>query len=225
MAAARKTNWLAIWISAAVVVAIAVIAVLVVQMNRQAVALAESPASAVVDESTGAITLGDGPNVLDEYVDFLCPYCEAYHESYSETTADLVRSGDLTINLHPISILDRYSNNTEYSTRAASAVYCVAESDPDAVFPYVDALFRDQPAEGSDGLSDDTLASLAEEAGATGAADCIAAGEYKDYVTKMTPETPVAPGAQGIGTPTILLNGEFVTLSGDPQADIVDQLQ
>lgn len=225
MAAVRKTNWIAIWISAAVVVALAVIAVLVVQMNRQAVALAESPATAVVDESTGAIALGEGPNVLDEYVDFMCPFCAAYHESYSETTADLVRSGELTINLHPISILDRYSNNTEYSTRAASAVYCVAESDPDAVFPYIDALFRDQPAEGSDGLSDDKLAALAAEAGATGAADCIAAGEYKDYVTKMTPETPVAPGAQGIGTPTILLNGEFVTLTGDPQVDIVDNLK
>lgn len=223
MAAARKLNWLAIWISAAVVVAIAVIAVLVVQMNRQAVSLAESPASAVVDEETGAITFGDGANVLEEYMDFMCPHCGEYQEVYGETVAELVADGDVTLRLHPISILDRQSTN-EYSTRSASAAYCVAEANPDAVYPFFDELLRDQPTT-ADGLSDDELADVADQAGAPEAADCIAAGEYMDFVTKMTPETPVAPGAQGIGTPTVLLNGEFVTLTGDPQADIVSQLQ
>lgn len=225
MAAARKTNWVAIWISAAVVVAIAVIAVLVVQMNRQAVSLAESPASAVVDEETGAIALGDGPNVLEEYLDFMCPFCEEYHETYGEEVAQLVEDGEVTLNVHPISILDRYSNGTQYSTRAASAVYCVAEANPDAVYPFIDALFRDQPREGSDGLTDDHLAGLASEAGVEDAASCIAEGEYMDYVTRMTLETPVAPGATDIGTPTILLNDEFVSLTWDPQADIVSKLQ
>lgn len=225
MAAARKTNWLAIWISAAVVVAIAVIAVLVVQMNRQALAGAESPASAVVDEATGAITFGDGENVVEEYIDLFCPVCQRYHEGYSETVSGLVADGEVTLKVHPISILDRYSQGTEYSTRSASAVYCVADDNPDAVYPFIDLLYRNQPAEGSTGLTDDELADYASQAGAGGAADCIAAGEYKDYVTKMTPETPVAPNAQGIGTPTVLLNDEFVSLSGDPQADIVDQLQ
>ncbi|GAB2517733.1 hypothetical protein GCM10027064_14230 [Microbacterium petrolearium] len=225
MAAARKTNWVAIWISAAVVVAIAVIAVLVVQMNRQAVSLAESPASAVVDEETGAITLGDGPNVLEEYLDFMCPFCHDYHEGYGEEVAQLVEDGELTLNIHPISILDRYSNETQYSTRSASAAYCVAEANPDAVYPFIDALFRDQPREGTDGLTDEQLAGLASEAGAPGAESCIADGEYTDYVTKMTAETPVAPGAQGVSTPTIILNDEFVNLTGDPQADIVSKLQ
>ncbi|WP_261167080.1 thioredoxin domain-containing protein [Microbacterium sp. Marseille-Q6965] len=225
MAAARKTNWVAIWISAAVVVAIAVIAVLVVQMNRQAVALAESPASAVVDEETGAITLGDGPNVLEEYLDFMCPYCHEYHETYGEDVAELVEEGEVTLNVHPIAILDSQSNGTQFSTRAAGAVYCVAEANPDAVYPFIDALFRDQPREGTEGLSDDQIAGLASEAGAGDAASCIADGEYMDYVTKMTPETPVAPGASGISTPTILLNDEFVSLTWDPQADIIDKLQ
>jgi protein-disulfide isomerase len=225
MAAARKTNWVAIWISAAVVVAIAVIAVLVVQMNRQAVSLAESPASAVVDEETGAIALGDGPNVLEEYLDFMCPFCERYHETYGEDVAELVQNGEVTLNVHPIAILDSQSNGTQYSTRAAGATYCVAETSPDAVYPFIDALFRDQPGEGTDGLTDEQLAGLASEAGAPGAESCIADGEYTDYVTKMTAETPVAPGAQGVSTPTIILNDEFVNLTGDPQADIVSKLQ
>lgn len=223
MAAARKTNWLAIWISVGVVAAIAVIAVLVVQMNRQAVALAESPASAVVDESTGAITIGEGDNVLVEYVDFMCSHCGEYQDVYGDTVHELVADGQIALELHPISILDR-SSTTQYSTRSAGAAYCVAEANPDAVYPFIDELLRDQPRS-AEGYSDDELIDLAGRAGAGDAADCISSGEYTDFVTKMTPETPVAPGAQGIGTPTVLLNDEFVKLSGDPQADIVDQLK
>lgn len=223
MPAARKTNWVAIWISAAVVVAIAVIAVLVVQMNRQALALAESPASAVVDEETGAITLGDGPNVLEEYLDFMCPHCGSYQEMYGETVAELVADGRLTLQLHPISILDRSSTN-QYSSRSASAAYCVAEANPDAVYPFVDKLLHDQPRT-SEGHSDERLVEIAGQAGAPDAAECITGGEYIDFVASVTSETPVAPGAQGISTPTILLNGEFVNPTFDPQADIVDRLQ
>ena len=41
----------------------------------------------------------------------------------------------------------------------------------------------------------------------------------------MTEKTPVKPGAGGIGTPTVLLNDEFVTLTGDPQADLVTPIK
>ncbi|MER7796477.1 thioredoxin domain-containing protein [Microbacterium sp. NPDC096154] len=225
MANGKTTNWAAIWISAGVVVLLVVVGGLVVWMNNQASAPASSPGSAVVDEETGAIAVGEGENVIDEYVDFMCPICGEYNELYGETVHDLVEEGRVTLNLHPISILDRYSQGTEYSTRSAAAAYCVADANPEAVYPFFQELFDNQPEEGSTGLSDDELSGFASDAGAPDAAECIASDEYHDYVTQITEETPVQPGAQGIGTPTVLLNGEFVSLTGDPQADIVAQLK
>lgn len=225
-AAARRVNWLAIWITIGVVVVVVVVGALVVWMNRQALELAESPASAVVNEETGAIVLGEGPNVLEEYVDFMCPYCHQYHDTYSEDVAGLVEDGQLTLEVHPISILDSQSQGTQYSTRAASATYCVVDDNVDAVYPFMDALFKNAPSEGSGGLDDEELISLAEQAGASSDVEsCITGGDYMEFVTARTQETPVAPGASGISTPTVLLNDEFVSLTWDPQADIVSQLQ
>lgn len=220
-----RTNWVAIWISAAVVVAVVVVGGLVVWMNNMATAPAASPGSAVVDESTGAIAIGDGEDVLDEYVDFMCPICGNYNDTYADTVHDLVEQGEITLNIHPISILDRASQGTQYSTRSAAAAYCVADANPDAVYPFVQLLFENQPQESTPGLTDDELAGYASDAGAPDAADCIAGDEYHDYVSQMTEKTPVQPGAQGIGTPTVMLNGEFVQLTNDPQADIVSKLQ
>lgn len=220
-AAARRVNWLAIWITIGVVVVVVVVGALVVWMNRQALELAESPASAVVNEETGAIVLGEGPNVLEEYIDYSCPHCGSYHSAYGETVAGLVAEGEVQLELHPISILDSATND-DFSTRAAAATYCVAEGDPDAVYPFLDALFD---AQSTSGMSDEQLVETAERAGANGAAECIEAGTYHDYVIARTSETPVAPGASSISTPTVILNGEFVSLTMDPEADIVSQLQ
>ena len=41
-------------------------------------------------------------------------------------------------------------------------------------------------------------------------------GEYSGFVTAMTEKTPVAPGASGIGTPTIAINGEVIANSTLP---------
>jgi len=218
--AARKTNWLAIWISAAVVVLIVVIGALVVWMNKQALALAESPATAVVNEETGAIALGEGENVVDEYVDFMCPYCGQFYENSSADLADAVKAGDITLNLHPISILDRLSQGTNYSTRAANAVYCVADDNADAVYPFYDALFQNQPAENSAGLDDDKLLSLAKQAGASGDVEsCIADGDYTDFVAARTQEIPENPSTGQVSTPTVTRNGEYVTLTLDAETD------
>ncbi|MDN3312165.1 DsbA family protein [Microbacterium oryzae] len=217
----KKTNWFAIVISLIVVVAIVGVGALVVTMNNAATAPAEAPAAGVVNEETGGISIGDGPDVIEEYVDFMCPYCGQYWEGYSEYVSEKVEAGEATLVIHPISILDNASQGTEYSTRAASAAYCVAETNPDAFYPYVDRLFANQPAESTEGLSDDELAEFADEVGAGDAASCIADQEYADYVAERTEETPIAPGASGISTPTIVVNDEFVQLTFQgPEVDL-----
>ena len=151
-AAARKVNWFAIWISVGVVVALV--------RGRRAgrvdelvasTAPGESPEASNIDTETGAIIVGDGPDVLDTYIDFMCPICNTFEQSYGPTIEGLVDDGSITLNIHPISILDRASQGTEFSTRAASAMYCVAVADAEASVPFMQAMYANQPAEGSTG--------------------------------------------------------------------------
>ena len=223
--AGGKTNWVAIWISAAVVVLLVVVGGIVVWMNNQANSPGETPQAAHINAETGAISVGDGENVIDEYLDFMCPICGDFHAAYGETIDGLVADGSTTFNIHPIAILDRDSLGTEYSTRSANAMYCVAEESADAVMPFFDTLFQNQPAEQTEGLTDAELIAFAEEAGAGAAADCITDGTYTQFVGWATDKTPVQPGQDSIGTPTVLLNDEFVSLTGDPEADLVANLR
>jgi len=226
-AAARKVNWFAIWISVGVVVALVVVGALVVWMNSAATSTApgESPKASNINTETGAIIVGDGTDTLDTYIDFMCPICNQFEQSYGQTIAGLVDDGTITLNIHPISILDRSSQGTKYSTRAASAMYCVAVSDAEASVPFMQAMYANQPAEGSTGLTDDQILGIAKGVGVTDIDSCVNDGRYMDYVTAMTEKTPVKEGAGGIGTPTVVLNGEILTLTGDPQADLVTPLK
>ena len=217
-ATARKTNWFAIWVSVAVVVVLVGVGALVVWMNNSASTPdpVVTPDSAVINPDTGAIAVGDGDQSMDTYIDFMCPVCNQFEQAYGEAIQGLVTDGTITLNIHPISILDRASQGTEYSTRAANAMYCVAAADGTAAVPFMQAMFANQPEEGSTGLTNDQILSIAELAGVTGIDACVNDGEYSGYVTAMTEKTPVAPGASGIGTPTIAINGEVIANSTLP---------
>lgn len=206
MAAAAKsnTNWFAVGISIAVVVVLVALAGLVVFLNNQASSPGTAPQSGIVNEETGAISFGEGDTQVDTFVDFMCPICGDFEDAYGEQLQAAAADDEITLNLHPISILDRYSQNTEFSTRAAASVYCVAAESPDATLDYFNLLFENQPAENSTGLTDDELAALAEQAGADSAADCIADGTYKRYVTSQTNAHDIQ------GTPTVEIDGERI---------------
>lgn len=217
-ATARKTNWFAIWVSVAVVVVLVLVAALVVWMNNSASSPdpVVTPDAAVINSETGAIAVGDGDQTMDTYIDFMCPVCNQFEQAYGEAIQSLVTDGTITLNIHPISILDRASQGTEYSTRAANAMYCVAAADGTAAVPFMQAMFADQPAEGSSGLTNEQILAIAEGVGVTGIDSCVNDGEYSGYVAAMTEKTPVAPGASGIGTPTIAINGEVIANSTLP---------
>ena len=202
MAAAKSnTNWFVIGVSAAVVVVLAVLAFVVVSLNNQATAPGVAPVSDSIDEKTGAISFGNGDDQVDVFVDFICPACNAFESKFGEQLQAGAADGDITLNIHPVSILDRLSQNTEYSTRAASAMYCVAETAPDVALDFFNALYANQPAENSTGLSDDELAAIADQVGAGAAADCIADGTYMDFVGDQTNANDIR------STPTVEING------------------
>lgn len=221
-AGARKGNWFAIWVTIAVVVALALVAVLVVTLNNQAAPKplpteVNPPSAANIDAETGAILVGEGEDRLDTYIDFMCPVCNQFEQVYGPEIEGLVDDGSITLGIHPISILDRASNGTQFSTRSANAAYCVAEADPDAALPFLQAMFENQPAEGSDGLSNNEILEIAAGVGVSGIDACVDDGTYAGFVTAMTAETPVQPGQSGIATPTIAVNGEVIANSQLPE--------
>jgi len=217
MAAAARKNWFAIWISVGVVIALVAVGGLVVWMNASAGGPGQTPESSAINVETGAISVGDGADSLATYVDFMCPVCGQFEETYGPAIEGLVDDGTITLEIHPISILDRASQGTKFSTRSAAAMYCVAEANPDAALPFLQSMFANQPGEGSGGLTDEQMIAIAEGVGVTDAADCITSGTYTKFVTSITPKTPVAPGASGIGTPTVVVNGEVIANSSLPQ--------
>lgn len=230
MAAVRKsTNWFAIGVTAAALVIVLIVGGVVWFANSQATSPGTLPESSAVNTETGAIAIGSGSQSVDTYVDFMCPVCNSFEQAYGPTLQQLVDDGTITLNIHPIAILDRLSQGTQYSTRAANAAYCVAVDDPANVSAYVKALYAQQPKENTAGLDDATLASVATSAGASDAvASCISEGTYTRFVTAMTAKTPLQANATSIATPTIAVNGVTLNnqtdLTGDPQKDIVGRL-
>ncbi|MDQ7878301.1 thioredoxin domain-containing protein [Microbacterium sp. QXD-8] len=220
--AARKTNWFAIWVTAGVVVALVLVVVLVVTLNNAATPKplptdVNPPSASGIDSETGAILVGDGEDRLDTYIDFMCPVCNQFEQVYGAEIEGMVDDGSITLGIHPISILDRQSNGTQYSTRAANAAYCVAAADPEASLPFLQAMFENQPAEGSSGLKNSEILDIAAGVGVTGIDSCVNDGTYAGFVTAMTEQTPIQPGSQGIGTPTIVVNGEVIANSSLPE--------
>ena len=135
-ATARKVNWFAIWVSVAVVV------VLVrrrrarrepqpvggrsrARRRRRRTSTPRPARSSSATARTRSTT----------YIDFMCPVCNQFEQLYGPTIQGLVDDGTITLGIHPIAILDRQSQGTEYSTRAANAMYCVAVADAEAVRP------------------------------------------------------------------------------------------
>jgi protein-disulfide isomerase len=156
----------------------------------------------------------------------MCPVCNQFEQVYGESIQGLVDDGTITLGIHPIAILDHQSQGTAYSTRAANAMYCVAVADGTAAVPFMQAMYADQPAEGSPGLTDDQILEIASGVGVDGIDDCVTSGKYSQFVTDQTEKTPVQPGASGIGTPTIVVNGEAIANSTLPQpADLASLFQ
>lgn len=216
---ARKTNWFAIWVSIAAVVVLVAVAGIVIAINSASSAPGAAPSGAIVDTTTGSISFGDGDDTLDTYIDFMCPICNQFEQVYGSAINGLVDDGSITLNVHPIAILDRSSQGTEYSSRAAGAMYAVATADPDNAYAFMKAMFAHQPEENSTGLTDQQIIDVAGGAGVnvtTTLEKAITSHEYVDYVQSMTPKTPVAPGASGIGTPTLAVNGKAIALSTLP---------
>ena len=165
------------------------------------------------------IVLGDGPVRVDAFIDFLCPYCRRFELSSGPALATMLAEHRINLAYHPMNFLDQAST-TRYSTRAAAASGCAADSG--RFLEYTHALFVNQPPEGSAGLSDSELSALAGEAGlpAQAFAGCLGEGPYLDWPPYVTARATAA----GISaTPTVLVAGVPVPAETEAIALAVDQ--
>ena len=160
----------------------------------------------------------DGAVDIRIYLDYLCPFCNQFETTNNEQITQWVSAGSATYEVHPIAILTSQSLGTKYSNRAANAAACVANYSPDSFLEYNNLLFTNQPAEQTEGLTNQKLIDLAKEAGATASsiAKCINDGAFNAWVTASTTRAldgplPDSDVAQVKGTPTVIVNGSQYT--------------
>jgi protein-disulfide isomerase len=196
----RRGLWISI--GASVMLVIAAIAGAVGYTSGKA---GPSSIPAHATASGDGIVTGTGPVKVEIYQDYLCPFCKAFHDSAGPTLTSLVDSGRITLVIHPIAILDEQSANA-YSSRSAAASGCAA--DEGAFGAFNDALYANQPAEGTAGPTDSDLVRLGVAAGLTGSfATCVRGGTYSRWPAHVTDEA----SRRGVsGTPTVYVNGSRV---------------
>ncbi|HEY3437343.1 MAG TPA: thioredoxin domain-containing protein [Actinotalea sp.] len=214
-AARRQRTFAVAGLVAGVAILAVVVALILGQANSTSLDKTAAPASAT---ASGGILVGKdgiagksdgakaGAVTVALYSDFMCPICKSFEQINGATLDQLRESGDIVMEYHPVSILDRAAMGTQYSTRAANAAATVADQAPDKFLPFMTSLFADQPAENTVGLSDDQIAQHAVDAGVPQAvADTFTKGTFTSWVGAATEQASKDLGQ--LGTPTILLNG------------------
>lgn len=144
------------------------------------------------------------------YVDYMCPACGNFEQQNGDMLEQYVGSGDVNLTVFPLNFLDGQSLGTKYSTRAANALSCVVEEQPEHAFAYHNRLLSKevQPAEQTTGLTDDQLVENAVAAGAKGTTElkqCIKDQRFAPFINanwKSASET----GLQGLAEGTQLIN-------------------
>ncbi|HEX2143876.1 MAG TPA: thioredoxin domain-containing protein [Glycomyces sp.] len=176
-------------------------------MNREPEYEVHTPSAAVTD--TYGVQIGSGPVEVDLYIDYMCPACNQFESTYAADIQSWVDAGSATVNYHPVAILDRLSQGTQYSSRAASAAVCAADVGQQEYLDYTLALYENQPAENTKGLSDDELIAIGKDTGlGSDWESCVDDETYRGWVQEGTAS---ATNDQDVSaTPTAKVNGEVV---------------
>ncbi|MEY9851388.1 protein-disulfide isomerase [Leifsonia sp. EB41] len=149
------------------------------------------------------------------WLDYQCPFCDQFETTNAPQMKQWMADGAATLEIHPVAILDSSTNN-QYSTRAAAAMSCVANYEPDKYFDLNSALYANQPDEQTgSGLTNAKMLSLFKSGGvsSTAVTDCVNKQTFAKFVTDRTNEAVANsqlknPTSGGFGTPTVFVNGE-----------------
>ena len=161
------------------------------------------------------------------YQDYQCPICQLFEAPNLSQIQTWASSGLAAVEFHPISFLDSNSLNN-YSSRAANAAFCVANSQPDKYFAVNSALYYNQPQEGTSGPDNSGLKNTLKNAGVViddEINQCIDQKRYANFINNITnksfSENAVTGTAPVSGTPHILVNGVLYTWT-DTQSELTN---
>lgn len=175
--------------------------------------LAKIPDAVAEGIPAGVLPAKEGePVKVVVYVDPNCTHCADFDKSYGPLLEARVQDGLIDLEMRTVAFLDRASP-TNYSSRAANAMSCVADWAPEKYLPFSGALFSATAAGGEQANKD--LVALAEEFGVPNAGECITEGTFRPYV-KFTTASAEAHGITA--TPSVFINGAAWELDGDLEA-------
>lgn len=168
----------------------------------------QKPVATVPDPDSEAVAV-----VL--YVDYFSPLAAAFEEANGSQISTLLETGAITYEVHPLAILDRVSQETKYSSRAANAAACVANFSPNQFYGFHERLLQNQPEENGSGLTDTQLVALtiqAQVSESTKIRSCIESRTFFPWVAAardraLTGPVPNSDVKAISSTPTIIVNG------------------
>jgi len=174
----------------------------------------------LVHEQSGGAVFGDGPVNVDMWIDFQCPICKQYEATYGQMLQQKVKSGDVTLTVHPLSFLDDNLSNSS-SKLAANAFACATEAGSDKALEFALAVYKAQPPEqdGQEAWNTDKLISIGNDVGLQGDqwTSCVQDGTYDDWVKQVE----ASEQDKGVtGTPTVFVDGQQLQPADDLQAAI-----
>jgi protein-disulfide isomerase len=149
------------------------------------------------------------------YLDYFCPVCGAFETANKSQLTGWLKQGAVTLEIHPIAILDRSSLGTAYSTRAANAGACVANYAPDDYWAFTEEMYAKQPTENTVGLSDAQILAVIKDAKVHDISQitpCVNNEKFKSWVAAATTRATDGPlpdsSAKSVsGTPTVIVDG------------------
>lgn len=148
----------------------------------------------------GAEASPDGdPARVVIYADANCIHCLKFEQQYGETLADWLEDGSITLEYRLLNFQDGASAD-KYSTRAAAATACVADTDPSSYLKYVEALFSDRDSE----WSNEQLIALGANFNVD-IEDCVNDGTFTPFVNYTT---AMAQHAGIHKTPSVWIEGQ-----------------
>lgn len=178
----------------------------------------EAPTPIEVDRAGGT------PDVV-VYLDYRCPYCLHFEEANGDFLGELASSGGATVQVVPLTFLDRVDASS-YSSRAAGAMACIVDGQPESAWAAHTTLLSAavQPSESVPGhANEELIAALDPAVGGLdgGVRDCIESERFvpfsqalNSWVFANTVPNAADPAQQVTGTPLVLVNG--VAYTGQP---------
>lgn len=150
------------------------------------------------------------------YEDFSCPHCQDFEATAGPVIEELIASGDVVLEFHPLRVVTNYGN------RAGSASACVAEGTPDQWMAVRSGLFAVHDATTDSWRGSDFRNYLAREITDESVLSCVEDGRYEKWIDENT-DSAAAAGVNS--TPTVFINGEEVQVtSGEQLRAAVEQV-